>query len=264
MALAERSNPNEKIIVLDDVFTSVDVAHLGRIIDLIDSESDRFAQVFIFTHSRNWFDRYRFNQAVSGKADKLELRRWSPTVGVRTDWTSDEITEVARLAAQFKQDGGVKVRQELASRCGILLEALLGFISKQFRTSVPNTSDGLHTLGDLLGSCSKVIKVLEVRRLADPITPANEGECQASNHSADLQALMALAIPIRNGIGCHFNQVAAQLSDSEIDEFARATLAFATAIVCSHHDCGQIPQREEGSYHRCSCKRTRFVLTKRP
>ena len=264
MALAQRLNSKEKIIVLDDVFTSVDVAHLGRIIDLIDSEADRFAQVFIFTHNRNWFDRYRFNQAVSGKADKLELRRWTPSVGVRADWTSEEIKEVAALAAEFKQDGGVTVRQELASRCGILLEALLGLLSKQYRTSVPNTPDGLYTLGDLLGSCTKVFNVMNVRRHADPIEVSNEASCSSSSLLSGLNSLKALAIPIRNGVGCHFNHVAAQLSDTEVDDFATATVEFAEALVCSHHDCGQIPQRDEGGYHRCSCKRTRLLLTKKP
>ena len=210
MALAQRLNSKEKIIVLDDVFTSVDVAHLGRIIDLIDSEADRFAQVFIFTHNRNWFDRYRFNQAVSGKADKLELRRWTPSVGVRADWTSEEIKEVAALAAEFKQDGGVTVRQELASRCGILLEALLGLLSKQYRTSVPNTPDGLYTLGDLLGSCTKVFNVMNVRRHADPIEVSNEASCSSSSLLSGLNSLKALAIPI--GITSLFGGLLQELS----------------------------------------------------
>jgi len=60
-ALAKRETPAKTVIVLDDVFTSVDVAHMTRIIDLLDYEIAHFAQFFILTHNRNWFDRYRFN-----------------------------------------------------------------------------------------------------------------------------------------------------------------------------------------------------------
>ncbi|WP_417746668.1 AAA family ATPase [Rosistilla oblonga] len=264
LALAKRSKPDRKIIVLDDVFTSVDVAHLGRIIELLDEECANFAQLFVFTHSRNWYDRYRFNQAVAGKAHKIELRRWSPSVGVRTDWTSSEIDELALQAATFKRDGGTVLRQELASRCGILLESVLGLVSKQYRTSVPNTPDGLYTLGDLLGSCSKVFKVLEIRTHIAPIDSENESDCTQVDFQGPLTMIKGLSIPIRNGVGCHFNQIAAQLSDQEVDAFAEATLSFARALICPHKDCGQIPQRNEESHHRCSCKRTRFVLTKQP
>lgn len=264
LALAKRSKPEQKIVVLDDVFTSVDVAHLGRIIELLDEECANFAQLFVFTHNRNWYDRYRFNQAVAGKAHKIELRRWSPSVGVRTDWTSSEIDELAVQAAKFKTDGGTVLRQELASRCGILLESVLGLVSKQYRTSVPNTPDGLYTLGDLLGSCSKVFKVLEIRTHVDPIDSTNESDCTRMDFQEPLKLINGLSIPIRNGVGCHFNQIAAQLSDEEVDAFAEATLSFARSLVCPHTDCGQIPQRNEESHHRCSCKRTRFVLTKQP
>ncbi|MEZ5943946.1 MAG: AAA family ATPase [Planctomycetaceae bacterium] len=264
LALAKRTNSQRKIIVLDDVFTSVDVAHLGRIIELLDEECANFAQLFVFTHNRNWYDRYRFNQAVSGKAQKIELRRWTPTVGVRTEWTSSEIDELAQQVERFKTEGGSVLRQEIASRCGILLESVLGFVSKQYRTSVPNTPDGLYTLGDLLGSCSKVFKVLEIRTHVDPIDSNNESGCSQIDFQGPLTTVNGLSIPIRNGVGCHFNPVAAQLSDQEVDAFADATLRFARALVCPHTDCGQIPQRNEESYHRCSCKRTRFVLTKQP
>jgi energy-coupling factor transporter ATP-binding protein EcfA2 len=264
LALAKRSKPEQKIIVLDDVFTSVDVTHLGRIIELLDEECANFVQLFVFTHNRNWYDRYRFNQAVAGKAHKIELRRWSPSVGVRTDFTSSEIDEISLKAENFKRDGGTVLRQELASRCGILLESVLGLISKLYRTSVPNTPDGLHTLGDLLGSCSKVFKVLEIRTHVDPIDSHNESNCSRLDFQEPLKLVAGLSVPIRNGVGCHFNHIAAQLSDQEVDAFAGATLRFARALVCPYKDCGQIPQRYEESHHRCSCKRTRFVLTKQP
>lgn len=264
LALAKRTNPKNKIIVLDDVFASVDLKHLGRIIDLIDSECEQFAQVFVLTHNRNWFDRYRFNQAVSGKAHKIELGRWWPAVGIRTQWTPTEVQEIADLALQFKNEGGITLRQSLSSRCGILLESLLGFISKQYRTSVPNTPDGLFTLGDLLSSCTKLFKVLEVHRHPDPIDTSNAMSCSRDNLDAQLSSLKTLSLVIRNGIGCHFNQIAMQLSDSEVEDFATNAVAFARAVTCNHDECGQIPQRDEHSYYRCSCKRTRFVLTRQP
>jgi hypothetical protein len=173
------------------------------------------------------------------------------------------VDEVAELAKRFANDGGVEARQQLASRCGVLLEALLNHVSRQYRCSVPHTADGMYTLADLLGSCTKVAKVMETRRHSDPITKDNEHEVAAAVAiQPEFGPLLNLSGEIRNGIGCHFNTVAANLSDSDVDAFAKATLAFADAIVCGH--CGEIPQTDKASYHQCRCKRTRLILTGKP
>jgi energy-coupling factor transporter ATP-binding protein EcfA2 len=72
-----------RILVLDDVFTSVDQAHLGRTMDLLIHESVHFDQILITTHYRQWRDHYKL-RANSGSAIQLvELERWAPERGIR-------------------------------------------------------------------------------------------------------------------------------------------------------------------------------------
>ncbi len=50
LALAKQAGTQDRIVVLDDVLTSVDEAHLGRIIELIDEEADGLGHLIITTH----------------------------------------------------------------------------------------------------------------------------------------------------------------------------------------------------------------------
>ena len=261
MALAKRNVPQDTILVLDDVFTSVDMAHLDRIVQLLDAECAMFAQVFVFTHYRNWRDRYRFNQAAGGKAHLIELRHWTPIRGVTHNRTKLEVEEIAGIHASFAKDGSPAARQQLASRCGIMLEAILSHLSMQYRCSVPHTADGFYTLNDLLGACTKLAKVLQVQRLEKghldgSLTPLPVPQAVKS----EFDALAETALAIRNQVGCHFNPSGASLSDREVEEFGKATIALVRGVVCEH--CGEIPRSDKSLYRQCSCKRTRLLPAK--
>lgn len=52
LALAKRSGAEQAILVLDDVFTSVDLDHFQRITEVLDAEANNFQQVIVATHSR--------------------------------------------------------------------------------------------------------------------------------------------------------------------------------------------------------------------
>jgi hypothetical protein len=63
-------------------------------------------------------------------------------------------------------------------------------------------------------------------------------------------ALKAMAF-IRNEAGCHFNARGAEITDGEVEEFAKFTLQFAHAIVCAR--CGEVSRREKGTHFECQC-----------
>jgi energy-coupling factor transporter ATP-binding protein EcfA2 len=81
LALAKHSGDGNALIALDDVLTSVDDAHLDRIINLIAEEAPNFGQIIITTHSRAWFDRMRMAKTM--QADLIELHGWDLQNGIR-------------------------------------------------------------------------------------------------------------------------------------------------------------------------------------
>jgi hypothetical protein len=81
LALAKQNGSADTVIVLDDVLTSVDDAHMERAIQLINDEASHFGHVIITTHSRAWFDRCRAGRDAN--VQLIELRSWSLQTGIQ-------------------------------------------------------------------------------------------------------------------------------------------------------------------------------------
>ena len=77
LALAALDDPQNTIVVLDDVLSSVDDTHADRILKVIRSESARFRHCILTTHQNSWKD--RLNAATD---HFVELGKWSLTAGV--------------------------------------------------------------------------------------------------------------------------------------------------------------------------------------
>ena len=250
LALAKREDAENKIIVLDDVFSSVDAPHLGRILELIDQECVNFAQFFAMTHNRVWVDRFRQNQAAGKTTHLIQLVRWTNSRGISHHRMPLELDEIETLL-QDHAKGQPLNRQGLSSRCGILLEAVLTQLSLQYRCSVPHTTDGAYTLGELKSSCAKLMKKLERIEIDED-----------GNESAPVSAKppfdeLFKIVFIRNQVGCHFNLSGATLSDAEVEEFGKKTVDFVKAVVCNH--CGDVPRADKSNYRQCTCAKTRLT-----
>lgn len=81
LALARHSSGGNALIVMDDVLTSVDDAHLDRITDLLADEAPNFGHLIITTHSRAWCDRMRTMKGM--QVDLIELDGWDLKHGIR-------------------------------------------------------------------------------------------------------------------------------------------------------------------------------------
>ncbi|MGH8310568.1 MAG: AAA family ATPase, partial [Steroidobacteraceae bacterium] len=87
LAIAKLSSGGDAVVVLDDVFTSVDSTHFTRILDLLMAECENFNQVIITTHSRQWRDRYAAQQIPHDKTAFVELQSWTRDGGIRASRT---------------------------------------------------------------------------------------------------------------------------------------------------------------------------------
>jgi energy-coupling factor transporter ATP-binding protein EcfA2 len=238
LALA-RHNGQDSIIVLDDVLTSIDDAHLGRVIDLLHDEAKHFNQVIITTHFRTWRDKYRFHQAPGGRVQLIQLQRWSLERGVRTSkdvLSSDELREWL--------DREPFDRQVVASKAGVLCESLLDRLTELYRCKLPRKPDNAYTLVELArGIDAKLKQQLHIARSErkTPLEPL-------------INAVDSYAF-VRNQVGAHHNAAGAQIPDDDVRAFAGVALALSDALVCEI--CGQMPTRAKSATEfACQCGAT--------
>lgn len=81
-ALAKRYGGTDTILLLDDVLSACDEAHLDRFIDLLHQEAPHFAHVVVTTHYRPWRDRYRQPQTGPNEIHFVDLKPWSLATGI--------------------------------------------------------------------------------------------------------------------------------------------------------------------------------------
>lgn len=250
LALARYAEGSSTIIVLDDVLTSVDDAHLERIIALLHEEAANFGQVILTTHLRTWRDRYRLGRAAANQVQLIELHPdWTAQRGIQTSRPQLFTDELRTYLAQMPMD-----RQAVASKAGVVLENLLDWLTLKFACRLPRHAEPHYALGDLLGGIDKSLKkLLRVECLDDTGAVAV---------SEPLQALvdeLAGLTWVRNRVGAHFNLDGLSLSNAEIHQFASTTLKLADLLICPH--CGALPEKNKsGSYWECgnNCGKTRL------
>ena len=248
LALAKRSGADRAILVLDDVFTSVDAQHYRRISDLLVQESTHFRQLIIATHSRTWRQFY----ATSGHVHGVQLAAWSLGSGIRP---FEDPGAIERLAAEIA--ALPFPRQAVASQAGIVLEQVLDEVAMLYGCSVPRQRDPRYTLGALLSTTKKTLRAAQIRRAAiDPDTGAPSWETIDVKPLVD--AIDGLGF-IRNQVGAHFNLDGLSLADADVAAFGTAAHGLAAALVCPR--CGRLPSKNKAAHWGCSCPAHKTELT---
>jgi AAA domain, putative AbiEii toxin, Type IV TA system len=253
LAIAKRDCPQDSIIVLDDIFTSIDSVHLKRIVSLLTEESEKFCQVIITTHYRNWRDRYRRMQSANRSVQLIELWKWSLEKGIRTYTTKIEVDELEVLLSAEPFD-----RQGVASKAGIFLESILDNMALQYGCKTRHTRDNDYSLKELMDSCSKIFKRMQVGfDMPDPPSDHNSEEEDIPNHSVIFVKLHDSSF-VRNQVGCHYSIAGSDISDSEVEEFGKDVLDLAKGVTCQH--CGTIPCRGKDPTFECPCGYKKLTL----
>lgn len=242
LALAKFFKTDRTVVVLDDVLTSIDGPHLDRFMKLLHKEATTFKHVIVTTHYRPWRDRYRWAKGPIANTQMIELGPWTLEKGLNIGEFLTAIEELRKFLLVGPLD-----RQVVASKAGIILESLLDFLTLKYRCSVPRNPSGEHTLGELAqGIDSKLSKELRSRK------SPTKGE--AKKETA-LKSLIDAATEqgwVRNSVGCHFNPLGSEVTDTEVKTFGNQVLGLADALVCPY--CQTLPiKRPSGSYWQCGC-----------
>lgn len=255
LALAERDDPGDKILVLDDVLGSVDEPHVDRIIDMVYDVIAKFRHCVITTHYGPWRHKYRWGWLKNGQCQFVELSRWSLHKGMSH---SRSIPEAERLRVLL-QDSSPD-HQAICAKSGVILEAILDFLTQLYECSVPRRSGGNYTLGDLLPAINgKLLKALRVEhRCEDAPGVVTYLEKALEPHFAEISRIAQ----IRNVTGCHFNALSFDLLDSDAVGFGAEVLALTDALI--DHEAGWPRNGKSGSYWATAGETRRLHPLKKP
>jgi energy-coupling factor transporter ATP-binding protein EcfA2 len=82
LALAKLDQPEDVIIVFDDLLNSVDEEHSDRLMQLLATEAHAFRHCIITTHQRAWREQYHQHWLNAAQSQLIELAPWTITHGM--------------------------------------------------------------------------------------------------------------------------------------------------------------------------------------
>lgn len=255
LALAERDTPEERMLVLDDVLGSVDEPHVERIIEMIYDAVSRFRHCIVTTHYGPWRHKYRWGWLKNGQCQFVELSSWSLHNGISQ---SRSIPEAERLRAMLGD--ATPDHQAICAKAGVILEAILDFLTQLYECSVPRKASGAYTLGELLAAIdSKLRKNLRVEhKHEDPAGAITYNSRALEPHLVEL----ARIAQVRNVMGCHFNALSFDLLDSYALAFGAEVLALADSLI--DHEVGWPRNGKSGSYWATAGETRRLHPLRKP
>lgn len=239
LALAERRTPEDTVLVLDDVIASVDEPHVERIVKLLYEQGAKFRHCLITTHYRPWREKFSWGELKDKRCQLIELRALSDGSG----FTAQGVTpETERLRA-YLADADPDI-QTIGGKAGVILEALLEFLTLKYGCSVPRRYGDRYTLGDLLPAINK--KLLATLSVEVPVRNENgEIEWVGTSLSPLFKKIGDLS-GVRNLAGCHFNEIAASLDPGDTISFGTAVLQLADQLICPKSGW---PSRDDSGTH---------------
>jgi hypothetical protein len=255
LALAERDAPEEKLLVLDDVLGSVDEPHVERIIGMIYDVLQKFRHAVITTHYRPWREKFRWGMLKPDQTCHfVELGKWGFDKGISLSGAM--IPEIARLKVLLTDPN--PDLQAVTSKAGVILEALLDFLTLQYACAVPRKHGNAYVLGDLLGAVNgKLLGTLKV----EVLDPAAAGQVATTVELKPILDAITQMAQARNVLGAHFNQTGFDLYPDDGIRFAKLVEQLSDALVCLDH--GR-PMKDTGSYWRNSGDTRRLHPLKKP
>jgi len=255
LALAAMEDPENTILVLDDVVASVDEPHVERLIEMLYAEAIEFRHCLITTHYRPWKEKLRWGWLKNGQCQFIELAKWTNQHGLTLIRSVPDVERLRILLAETPPDP-----QLVCAKAGVILEAALDFLTQLYECSVPRRPGGPYTLGDLLPSIAKKLRnALQVEVLARDA--AGAPSYQTKSLTPILDELIRIA-QARNVFGCHFNALSFELLDSDAIGFGQKVLELIETL--ADPDAGWPRNSKSGKYWANSGETRRLHPLKQP
>lgn len=227
-------NPNFKVLILDDVLTSVDATHRQKIAFLLkDNFSDH--QVIITTHDKIFYDRLKSTFA-SGQFRYVAISTWDIDRG---PLLMPNHSDFEKIRAPHRD---VLSQEDLSAASGRAAECLLRDIADGVRCAIPYRADGKYTMADLWS----------------PIKSKLEKQNGFMALHGKLTATLDSCAWVRNQCGAHYGTPAAPVTMTEAREFAIALEELYDAMFCKK--CSRIVTLIPGTKDwRCHCGNIQYL-----
>lgn len=254
LAITELQATEGTILVLDDIVGSVDEPHVERLIGLLYDVAQNYLHCIFTTHYRPWREKYRWGWLRNNQIHFVELLPWTHAQGIRYGKTIPPVEELRKLMGEKSPSA-----QLICASAGVLLEAILAFITQLYECAVP-IRKGKPTLGDLLPSISaKLRKALKIEVQVNQSGNANSfKEYGLGSILDDLQN----TAQARNIFGAHFNELANYLPEADALGFGKRVLELADLVI--DPDCGWPGTDKSGSYWANTADTRRLHPLKQP
>lgn len=255
-ALAALEKPDETILVLDDILGSVDEPHVDRLIEMLYQEAMRFRHCIITTHYRPWKQKLRWGWLQNGQCHFVELTKWTPRGGITLIHAIPDVGRLRQLLNEATPDP-----QIISAKAGVILEAVLDFLTLLYQCPVPRRPDNAFTLGDLLPAVNKRLRQalkVEVFSRKDPNGTSQYNSIPLAPFLDELERIAQ----VRNVFGCHFSDISFDLLESDAIGFGDTVLKLAGAL--TDEETGWPRNGRSGSYWATSGETRRLHPYARP
>jgi energy-coupling factor transporter ATP-binding protein EcfA2 len=217
LAFIRRFNPNFKLIVLDDVLTSIDAGHRMRVARLLAEEFSDY-QIILTTHDELWANELKVIMGSKGiKLRFLRLKPWDLAHGTDTD---EYVTSDWQFYQQLVKEGH---KQDAVAGVGRSLEKFLATMRRNLGLAVPATQDDLYTLGVLYDPFFTWIE-------RHPFARADRPDVLSDFNALkdELDGYWRL----RNWSGSHFNDWGVAVSPIEAKDFIQIVQELVALFEC--------------------------------
>jgi energy-coupling factor transporter ATP-binding protein EcfA2 len=257
LALAARDRAHQTVLILDDVLGSVDEPHVERVIGMIYEVSAGFQHTIVTTHYRPWREKYRWGWLKPGQACQfVELTGWAISDGIRVISSLPEVERLRTLLAESPIDS-----QAICSKAGVILEAVLDYLTLKYECAVPRRQGAAYTLGDLLPAINVKLRDALKVEIRDGLNDASAPSTNTIHLKPILDELARIA-QARNAFGAHFKAISFELLDTDAVGFAKHVLLLVDAL--THPEDGWPSNDKSGSYWRNSGDSRRLHPLKKP
>ena len=196
----------EKVLILDDVLQSVDSTIRAKFISFI-LENLKDWQLIITCHDRLWLSQLKFLfQRAGHKFNEYSISNWSFSGGPyieRVNYSHFDDTLKKAIDTQ-----NIRI---IASMSGLFLEKLCQKLSVSLMVSIQRRFEDKYTIGDLWPGIKKILLKTTLKELVNEIDNL---------------------LFVRNLLGCHYNEWAETLSDTEVTSFATAIESLYEKTFC--------------------------------
>ena len=236
IAKASAARGQAQVMVLDDVFQSVDGPIRVAALDYVVSELKGWQ--FVFTaHDRLWREQVlTIMRRHDHPTTSLEIAGWEPNYGPDIRVTTGDLGSAVRAAL------GTADPVAIAVHAGRLVELISHQLSWTLPVSVTRRRDDRYTLNDVWPPVYSKLRRLSAAAAAD--------EVERYLH-------------LRNLLGAHVNEWADTTSLTETKRFGEAVLELLTAVRCP--DCSRwLEKSPEARTYVCRCGATRLSHPEAP